>query len=173
MKKKYLLTIRTQDAPGVLSKILQIMSRRRLEVSGLTMSPSDIHDIVLTFIEADMFSNELKPVLLQIEKIIEVFTATGSAVDDLITQRLAFFKLDKNILQTEQGKNIYHYQAQIIDWQQETITISKVGNEVILREFYNKLDGPHLIGFIQSGLMASCAMDIPSNDDYRITGLAA
>jgi hypothetical protein len=44
--------------------------------------------------------------------------------------------------------------AQIQNLQADTVLIGKSGSEALIRQLYNALEGPYLLGFSQTGLIA-------------------
>jgi hypothetical protein len=44
--------------------------------------------------------------------------------------------------------------------------VAKYGSDLVIRELYNQLDGPHLMGFSQAGLISDTKLI--DNDDVRV-----
>jgi acetolactate synthase-1/3 small subunit len=172
MKEKHLLTIKADDAPGLMGRILVMLTRRRLVIESITMAKTDINSVVLISIELLIAAGDVRPLQLQIEKIIEVFITDARLCDVVLMQKLAFYKLSTAILQVPQGKAIHKYGAQIVNIYPGSFVISKSGNEQVINELYCKLEGKYLLGFAQSGTIGDIPL-LESNDEWRIIGLAA
>jgi len=172
MKEKYLLTIKADDSPGLMGRVMAMLTRRRLVVESITMAKTDINTVVLISLEIMIATDDVKLLQLQLEKIIEVFTTDARLCDALLIQKLAFYKLANAILQIPQGAAIHKYGAQIINCYPDSFVISKSGNEQVINELYGKLEGKYLLGFTQTGSIAE-TMLLENNDEWRIIGLAA
>jgi acetolactate synthase-1/3 small subunit len=188
MKEKYILTILAEKRLGLLSQITGLLNRKMLEIESITAAKTDAHSEVIIGIELFISEKALHPLLMKLENIIEVLKVAAVKVDDVICHRLAFFKLSKGILNTPQSSVIQKHGTQIINLYPDAILISKAGNEKDINVLFQQLDGPHLLGFMQSGLLADTALINADevrvmeflqnkqdhwNDVNRISGLAA
>ena len=172
MKEKYLLTIKADDVPGLIGRVLVMLTRRRLVIESVTMAKTDISTVVLISIELMIAARDINPLRLQLEKIVEVFTTDARLCDSIVMQKLAFYKLANAILQVPQGATIHTYGAQIINIYPDSFVISKSGNVQVINELYGKLEGKYLLGFAQTGSLGDTPL-LESNDEWRIIGLAA
>jgi acetolactate synthase small subunit len=173
MKEQYLINLKAEDAPMVLNKVVGIFSRRRIKMTSLTMAPSDSRMIINICIEATLSSAEIEPLLPQIGKIIEVYSVAAIAKKRALNHRVALFKLSTEILNTAEKGLFQKYGAQVVNMNADTITVSKTGTEIMIRELYNKLDGRYLIDFAQSGFITDFFLGDQKDDDHRIIRLAA
>lgn len=172
MKEKYLLTIKADYVPGLMGRILAILTRRRLVIESATMAKTDVNTVVFISIELIIAAGDITNLQLQLEKIIEVLTADVRLCDTILMQKLAFYKLSNTILQIPQGDAIHKYGAQIVNIYRDSFVISKSGNEKVINELYCKLEGKYLLGFAQTGSVGDTPL-LESNDEWRIIGLAA
>ncbi|MDB5116201.1 MAG: hypothetical protein JWQ79_1693 [Mucilaginibacter sp.] len=172
MKEKYLLSVLADSSPGLLSRVIIMLTRRRIEMDSVNMAKTDINSVVLITIEIAINTNEIKQLQLQIEKIIEVIKTDAVLCRSVVNQKLAFFKLSNNILELPQGAVIQKYGAQIINLYPDAFVISKAGSETVISELYNKLEGKYLLGFAQTGMLVDSSL-LDGNDEWRISRLAA
>ena len=172
MKEKYLLTIKADDAPGLMGRVLVMLTRRRLVIESVTMAKTDISTVVLISIELMIAAGDISPLQLRLEKNVEVFTTDARLCNSILMQKLAFYKLANTILQVPQGTAIHKYGAQIINIYPDSFVISKSGNAQVINELYSKLEGKYLLGFTQTGSVGDTPL-LESNDEWRIIGLAA
>jgi acetolactate synthase small subunit len=171
-KEHYVLTIRAEDRPGLLHLVTGILNRKLVPVASLTAAPTDIHAIVLITMELQISEKALSPLILKLENIIEVFSVEAVPFDTALCQRSAYFKMDKAVLSSPQSSVIAKWNAQIVNLQHDTVLISKSGSEAVIRRLYNELEGPYLLGFSQTGLIADSKL-IAHDDIERISRLAA
>jgi acetolactate synthase small subunit len=173
MKKiNYLLTIRAEDRPGLLHLVTGILNRKLIPIDSLSAAPTDIHDIVLITMEIGISEKALPPVLYKLENIIEVFAVEAVKADTVLSQRSAYFKLNKEILASPQAIAISKHDAQIVNLYPGAVLIGKSGSEAAIRALYNALEGPYLLGFSQTGLIVDSKL-ISHEDIERISALAA
>lgn len=172
MKEKYLLTIKAEEAPGVLARVLTMLSRRRIEMESVSMSKTDLIGVILISGEIYIDANEGKNLQFQLAKIIEVIIVHIVPAQSVTMHKTAFFKLSADVLREEPENSIQKYGAQLVKVSKDAFIISKTGSEETIKELYNKLDGKHLIGFAQSGVIADTPL-LECDDEWRISKLAA
>jgi len=172
MKEKHLLSVLAEDEPGLLGRLLVMLTRRRIEMDSLSMAKTDINSVVLITAELLIDAADAKNLQLQISKIIEVIKTSLVPTGAILAQKLAFFKLSKDIMDAPQGNVVQKYGAQIISLYQDAFVISKAGTDAVITELYNKLEGEHLLGFAQTGMVADSQL-LEGNDEWRISQLAA
>jgi|GEM_PF-2320132 len=172
MKEKYLLTVKAQEAPGLLARVLIMLSRRRIELESISMSRTDLNAVALISCEIFIDGDQIKNLELQLAKIIEVIGVHAIAAKEVTAHKLAFFKISAAILDEQCEAFIQKYGAQLVRISKDAIIISKSGSEEIIKEMYNKLDSTHLIGFAQTGIVADTPL-LEDEDEWRISWLAA
>lgn len=168
----YLVTLKAEDRPGLLHLVTGVLNRKLMPIISLTAAPIDIHDIVLITMEITISEKALQPLLYKLEHIIEVFAVEAIKYDEVLSQRCAYFRLDKAILASPQASAISKYEAQLVNLYPDSVLIGKSGNQAVLRQLYNALDGPYLLGFSQTGLLTDSKL-IVHDDNERIIRLAA
>ena len=94
--EQYTITVFTENHPGLLSRIANIFTRRKLNIESLTVSGSrfaGIHrfNILLTITE-----DQVNKVVKQIEKQVEVFEAFARKEEDTLQQETTLFKIPTN-----------------------------------------------------------------------------
>jgi len=172
MRENYLVTIKAEDRPGLLHLVTGVVNRKLIPIVSLTAAPTDLHDIVLITMEMDVSDKALSPLLLKLENIIEVFAVEAVKTRKALCQRSAYFKMNKAVLTSPQAEAITKLHAQVINFNAAQITVAKSGSEAAIRQLYNALDGPFLLGFSQTGLIADSKL-IVHEDNERIIRLAA
>ena len=173
MKSKYLLTIKAEDRPGLLHLITGALNRKLIPIISLTAAQTDIHDIMLITTEIEVSEKALQPLLRKLENVIEVFAVEAIHADVVICQRTAYFKLDKAVLDTPVKHAIQKHCAMIVNIYPDALLVSKCGSEEAIRTLYNELEGPHLLGFSQTGLIADSALIGHEGEQSSVIRLAA
>jgi acetolactate synthase small subunit len=172
MKTTYVLTIKAEDRPGLLHLVTGLINKKLIPIKSLSAAATDIHDIMLITVEVVADENDLMPLALKLENIIEVFAVEVSACDKALCLRAAYYKLDKALLESPQIMALQKHQAIIVKWYDDAFLVAKYGTDVSVRHLYNELEGPYLLGFSQSGLIAENKL-ITHDDIDRISRLAA
>jgi acetolactate synthase-1/3 small subunit len=172
MTAHYLITIKAEDRPGLLHLVTGVLNRKLIPVISLTAAPTDIHDVVLITMEIEVTEKALQPLLYKLENIVEVFAVEAKAHDKTVCQRSAYFLMDKEFLASPKAASMNRWEAKIVNLDADTVLLSKSGNEAMIQRLYNELEGPHLLGFSQTGLIAESRL-IAHEDIERIIKLAA
>jgi acetolactate synthase small subunit len=174
MRKKYVLTLKAEDRPGLLHLITGILNRKMIPITSLTAAPTDIHDIALITMEIEASEKALQPLIYKLENIIEVFAVEAIPAAKASCLLAAYFKLDKAVLDTPLKAAIQKYGAVIVNIYPEALLVSKYGTEIAIRQLYNELEGPHLLGFSQTGLIAdSVLIGYNEGEQSSVISLAA
>jgi len=172
MNEHYVITIKADNRPGLVHLITGMINRKLIDIESLNAAKTDISSIVLITIELNVSEKALTPLLLKLENIIEVYAAEALKVDKVICHRSAFFKMSRSFLETPNALVLQKYGAAIVNLYKDAILICKSGSEAELQNFYNQLEGSHLLGFSQTGLISESKL-IENSDEWRISKLAA
>lgn len=155
-KKNYTVSIYTENNVGLLSRIAGIFLKRHINIESITVSESEISDVMRFIIVIQVTEEKVKKVVGQIEKQIEVIKAYYHTDEELIYQESALYKIrtsafleDLNIQDFIQKTN-----AQIVTVTPEFFVISKKGKKSETEDLYEKLKPYGLMQFVRSGTIA-------------------
>ena len=154
MKENYVLTIKAEDRPGLLHLVTGLIEKRLVRIKSLNLAPTDIHGIILITIELTIMENELATLAFKIENIIEVFSVDATKYSQSVCLRVAYFKMAKAFLDSPKTIVLSKYDATIIKFYPEALLVAKYGTDSTILKLYNSLEGPHLLGFSQTGLIS-------------------
>jgi len=172
MKEHYLLTIKAEDRPGLLHLVTGMIEKKLIAIKSLSAAPTDIRDIIVVNIEVEADESDVAPLALKLENIIEVFGVEVTRYEKTLCMRAAYFKMAKSFLESPQAIALSKYDALIVAIYPETFLLTKYGTDATILKLYNALEGPHLLGFIQSGLLADSKL-IGEDESSVISRLAA
>ncbi len=172
MKEHYILTVKAEERPGLIHLVTGVIEKKLIPIKSLSYAPTDIHHIILITIEVVGNESDLTQLALKIENIVEVFKVEVSRYNSTVCLRAAYFKIAKIFLDSPNVSVLRNYDALIVDWYPNAFLVSKYGTDDTITKLYNALDGPHLLGFSQTGLLAKTGL-IAHDDIERIIGLAA
>ena len=166
------MTIKAEERPGLLHLLTGMIEKRLLRIKSLSLAPTDIHDIVLISMEIFGTEKEMTSLALKLENIIEVMCVEVKLYKEVVCLRAAYFKLHKNFLETSKKSVLAKYSAVIVNWCDDSLLVAKYGSDAAIRNLYNELDGPYLIGFSQTGLITDSEL-IGEGQSSVISRLAA
>jgi acetolactate synthase-1/3 small subunit len=126
-KQLYSVSIYTENNIGLLNRISAIFQRRHINIESLNTSPSEIEGVSKFTIVVNMNEVNIKKILGQIEKQVEVIKAYYHTDDETIYQESCMFKLQSDLLFEErQIQNIIkESNARIVTVNKEFFVIEK------------------------------------------------
>jgi acetolactate synthase small subunit len=169
MQEKYVLIIKAEDRPGLLHIVTGVLNRKLVPIVSLTAAPTDIHAVALITMEIGISEKALSPLIFKLKNIIEVFAVEVIKPDKAVTQRSAYFSVDKQLLASPQASAISKYGGQIVNLHPNSVLIAKSGSEAAIHLLYNALEGPFLFGFSQTASITDSKL-ISHEDIERISG---
>jgi len=146
-----IFSIYAEDKKGLVGQIMVHFNKRSYEVISLNVARTDISDLVMVTLEAVVPALDLGPFVERIKKIVEVYAVQtfGECL-----KKTGFYRMDRAALGTEVWSLIGKYGAQLSSMGGNSFVISKTGSDADLLELYALLEGPHLLGYGKTGLIA-------------------
>lgn len=152
-KEKYTISIYTENNLGLLNRIATIFLKRHINIESLTVSSSEIDNVSRFIIVADLSEEQVKKIIGQIEKQVEVIKAYYHTNDECIYLQSALFKIKSSLLFEErQIQNIIkNSNAQIVTVSPEFFVIEKSGRKEEIENLYDELATFGIMQFVRSG----------------------
>lgn len=152
-KEKYTVSIYTENNLGLLNRIATIFLKRHINIESLTVSSSEIDNVSRFIIVADLSEEQVKKIIGQIEKQVEVIKAYYHTNDECIYLQSALFKIKSSLLFEErQIQNIIkNSNAQIVTVSPEFFVIEKSGRKEEIENLYDELATFGIMQFVRSG----------------------
>ena len=147
---QFIFAIYAEDKKGLIGQLLVLFNRRDYTVHSLNVSRTDISDLVLVTLEAEVPAGALGSFTERLKKIVEVY-AIGTYTQSL--RKTGFYRLSIAALNSKLWMLLGKYGATMSSIGEDSVVISKTGSDSDLAELYCLLEGPHLIGFCKSGLI--------------------
>ncbi|GAA3512032.1 acetolactate synthase small subunit [Aquimarina addita] len=157
MKKEcYTISVYTENNIGLLNRISAIFLKRHINLDSMTASVSEIKDVFRFTIVVKITEEQVKKLVGQIEKQIEVIKAFYHTNEQTIYQETALFKIDSKLLFEErQIQNVIKdNNANIVTVTPEFFVLEKTGRRGEVEELYNALEPYGLMQFVRSGRIA-------------------
>lgn len=155
-KKNFTVSVYTENNIGLLSRIAAIFLKRHINIESITASKSEVNEVMRFIIVVEVTEDQIKKIVGQIEKQIEVIKAYYHTDEELIYQETALYKVrssdfveDFNIQDFIKETN-----ARIVSVSPEFFVIEKTGKRHQTESLYDKLKPYGLMQFVRSGTIA-------------------
>lgn len=154
--KLYTVTIYTENNIGLLNRISAIFQRRHINIESINSSVSEIENVSKWTIVVKLSEEQMKKVIGQIEKQVEVIKAFYHTEDETIYQESCMFKIKSDLLFDErQIQNIIkESNARIVTVNKEFFVIEKSGRKEEIDLLYRELSVFGIMQFTRSGRIA-------------------
>jgi acetolactate synthase-1/3 small subunit len=155
-KQLYTVFIYTENNIGLLNRISAIFQRRRINIESLNTSPSEIESVSKFTLVVHMTEVNIKKIIGQIEKQVEVIKAYYHNDDAIIYQESCMFKVKSELLFEErQIQNIIkESSSRIVTVNKEFFVIEKSGRKEEIDKLHKKLSIFGIMQFTRSGRIA-------------------
>ena len=155
-KQLYTISIYTENNIGLLNRISAIFQRRHINIESINTSVSEIEGVSRFTILVNMTEDQIKKILGQIEKQVEVIKAYYHTDEDTIYQESCLFKIKSDLLFEErQIQNIIkESNARIVTVNKEFFVLEKSGRRTELELLHRELNAFGIMQFVRSGRIA-------------------
>ena len=153
MEQVFTISIFTENSIGLLNRITSIFTRRHLNIESLNTSESESPGIYRFTIVVKTAEEQVKKLVLQIEKQVEVLKAVYHVDAETVFQEIALYKVstesisDGNLVE----KLIRDNNARILSMESEFMIIEKTGHKSETQELLDFLRPYGVIEFVRSG----------------------
>ena len=169
IKELFTVSIYTENHIGLLNRISAIFQRRHINIESLNTSISEIEGVSRFTILVKMTEKEVKKIIGQIEKQVEVIKAFYHTDDETIYQESCLFKIKSDLLFEErQIKNIIKdSNARIVTVNKAFFVLEKSGRRNEIELLHRELSVFGIMQFVRSGRIAV------TKDEMKITEMLA
>jgi acetolactate synthase-1/3 small subunit len=152
----YTISVYTENNIGLLNRISAIFQRRHINIESLNISPSEIEGVSKFTIVVYMTEVNIKKIIGQIEKQVEVIKAYYHNEENTIYQVSGLFKIKSELLFEEpQIQNIIKdSNARIVTVNTAFFVIEKSGRKEEIIELHKQLSVFGIMQYTRSGRVA-------------------
>ncbi len=152
----YTISIYTENNIGLLNRISAIFQRRHINIESLNTSPSEIEGVSRFTILVNMTEEQIKKIVGQIEKQVEVIKAYYHTDDNTIYQESCLFKIKSDLLfeEREIQNIIKDNNANIVTVNKEFFVLEKSGRKIEIDLLHKELSVFGIMQFTRSGRIA-------------------
>ena len=165
-KQTYTVSIYTENNIGLLNRISAIFQRRHVNIESINSSKSEIKSVSRITLLVKVTEVEIKKIIGQIEKQVEVIKAYYHIDEQIVYQESCLFKLHSDLLiDNDEIQNIINdSKTKIINVNKEFFVLKKSGKKEEIEELYHILEKHGIMQFVRSGRIAITKnkMDISS-----------
>lgn len=156
MEKLFTITIFTEDLIGLLNRVSIIFTRRHINISSITASESEIKGVHRYTIVARTTEEQVRKVVSQIEKLIEVLRASYYTDEEIIHQEIALYKVSIKALSNNNNieEIVRNNNARILTIEPKYFVVEKTGYKKETQELFNLLEPYGVLQFVRSGRVA-------------------
>jgi len=167
--EKYTISIYSENNLGLLNRIATIFLKRHINIESLTVSDSEIEQVVRFIIVVELTEERVKKIIGQIEKQVEVIKAYYHTNEECIFLQSALFKIKSNLLFEErQIQNIIkNSNAQIVTVSPEFFVIEKSGRREEIDALHAELSSYGIMQFVRSGRISVTKEEMKISDLLR------
>jgi acetolactate synthase-1/3 small subunit len=164
--KLYTISVYTEDQTGLVGRIAQIFTRRKINIRSLTTSESEVSGIYRFTIVVKVSAVIINRLVPQIEKIIDVLAAFYFEEDEIVFQEIALYKMKTDALLGTNVENLIRKNAaRILFIDKEFCVIEKTGHKYETLELFEILKPYGILEFVRSGRIA-ISKTLPSLNSY-------
>ena len=167
--KQYTVSAYTENNIGLLNRISAIFQRRHINIESMNISASEIEGVSRFTMLVNMTEENVKKIIGQIEKQIEVIKAYYHTEEETIYQESCLFKIKSDLLFEErQIQNIIKdSNARIVTVNKEFFVLEKSGRKSEVELLYRELSAFGIMQFVRSGRIAV------TKDEMKISQMLA
>lgn len=152
-KQLFTISVYTENNIGLLNRISAIFQRRHINIESLNTSSSEIEGVSRFTIVVKMTEENIKKIIGQIEKQVEVIKAYYHNDEETIYQESCMFKMRSDLLfdKREIQNIIKESNARIVTVNKEFFVIEKSGKKEEIELLYRELSIFGIMQFTRSG----------------------
>ncbi|MDX1544372.1 MAG: acetolactate synthase small subunit [Christiangramia sp.] len=162
-KKSYTVSIYTENNLGLLSRIAAIFLKRHINIESITASPSEVTEVMRFTIIVEVTEEQIKKIIGQLEKQIEVIRAFYHTDEETIYQETALYKIKSDEFLDDHNIQdfIKETNARIVTVTKNFFVIEKTGKRSEVDQLYETLKPYGLMQFVRSGTIAVTKNEMP------------
>ena len=153
--KQFIVSVYAENHIGLAGRLMQIFTRRKINIDSLTTSESEVEGIFRFTIVIHVTKSQVIKVVNQLKKIIDVITAFYFVEEEVVYQEIALYKIKSStLLGSNVEKVVRKNAARILYVDQEFCVIEKTGHKEETQDLFEKLKPFGILEFVRSGRVA-------------------
>ncbi len=155
-KQEFTITLYTENSIGMIGRISNIFSRRKINIESLNTSPSEVEGIHRFTIVTAETEEVIRKLCRQLEKLVDVLKAYYNTNDELIWQEQALYKVPADVV----AEKVYverllrQYGANAVVIRNDYIVFETAGHREEIDRLTEELTPYGLIEFVRGARIA-------------------
>jgi len=156
LRKRYTISVLSEDRPGLLNRVTIIFSRIKLNIESINVSTSEVPGVSRYTLVVNTTKDRAEKVVKQVRKLVEVLGAFLYEEDEIYYQEIALYKVPTKIfLHGNKIENLVRANnARILVIEEDYIVIEKTGHKQETQQLFNLLNDYGVLEFVRSGRVA-------------------
>ncbi len=156
LRKRYTISVLSEDRPGLLNRVTIIFTRRKLNIESINVSTSEVPGVSRYTLVVNTTKDQAEKLVKQIRKLVEVLGAFVYEEDEIYYQEIALYKVPTKIfLHGNKIENLVRANnARILVIEEDFIVIEKTGHKQETQQLFNLLNEYGVLEFVRSGRVA-------------------
>ncbi|NNE29141.1 MAG: acetolactate synthase small subunit [Saprospiraceae bacterium] len=152
----FTITVYSENQTGLLTRVVSVFTRRHINIESMTVSESSIEGIHKFTIVVHLEEEEVRKLVSQIDKQVDVLKAFYYDEHEIVHQEIALYKVPTEAFT---GGNtleqlIRKHNARILEIEREYVVIEKTGHQADTQALLNDLRKIGIYEFVRSGRVA-------------------
>ncbi|WP_412983816.1 acetolactate synthase small subunit [Pontimicrobium sp. IMCC45349] len=154
--KHFTVSIYTENNIGLLNRISAIFQRRHINIESINSSISEIENVSRWTLVVKLTEEQIKKIIGQIEKQVEVIKAYYHTDEETIYQVSAMFKIKSDLLFEERKiQNIIKdSNSRIVTVNRDFFVLEKSGRKHEVEQLHRELSAFGIMQYVRSGRIA-------------------
>ena len=153
--RKHILTILTENKPGVLTRIAGLVARRGFNIDTLAVGPTDDPKLARFTITVDGAMHPIDQVTKQLHKLVNVIKIRDLEPEETVARELALFKVAADgAVRGEVMQIAEIFRGKVVDLTKRSITIEVTGTDEKIEAFERMVRPFGLIEMVRTGEIA-------------------
>lgn len=156
MKQEYTITVYTEDRVGIVGRLSNIFSRRKINIEYLNTAPSEVSGIHRFTIVISETEEAVAKLVRQIEKQVEVLKAYFHTDEEIIWQEMALYKVSsESITEKVKVERVLHqFGARAVAIRKDYIVFEATGHREEIDKVIKFFEPYGLIEFVRGARVA-------------------
>ncbi|MFT4666003.1 MAG: acetolactate synthase-1/3 small subunit [Polaribacter sp.] len=156
MKKQITISVFTENHSGLLSRVTAVFTRRKINIDSLIASESEVEDIYRFTIVVEIEEVQVKKIVKQLEKQVEVLKAFYHLNEEVVHQELALYKVPTKVLASggQVEEIVRNHNARLLAVEAEFVVLEKTGHKEDIDALFTELLPFGILEFARSGRVA-------------------
>jgi acetolactate synthase-1/3 small subunit len=153
--RKHILSILTENQPGVLTRVAGLFARRGFNIDTLAVGPTDDESVSRFTLTVDGAVHPIDQVVKQLHKLVNVLKIRDLEPEETVARELALFKIAADGSARGEVMQIAEiFRGKVVDLTKRSITIEVTGADDKIEAFERMVRPFGLVEMVRTGEIA-------------------